>query len=87
MAELRRTLQEAEVEESLSEAMATMRVLKPARKEMGSDLGPTLSVKVEFEGSPVNALLDIGSPVSIVSLQFLLQALARQKPKAQDPTE
>ena len=67
--------------------MATMRVLQTDSKETGSDLGPTLSVEVDFEGSPVNALLDTGSPVSIVFLQFLLQALARQKPNEQDPTE
>ena len=73
MAELRRTLQEAEVEEPLSETMVTMRVLKTASRERSSDLGPTLSVDVQFEGSPVSALIDTGSPVSIVSLQFLLR--------------
>lgn len=72
MAELRRALQEAKVEESLSETMATMRVLNTASRERSSDLGPTLSVDVDFEGSPVNALIDTGSPVSIVSLRFLL---------------
>ena len=64
----------------MSEAMATTWALKTASKETGSDLGPTLSVKVECERSPINALLHTGSPVSIVPLQFLLQPLARQKP-------
>ena len=85
--ELRRALQEAEVDESLSEAVATMRVLKSAKGEDGTSLGPTLTADVEFEGSPVQALLDTGSPVTIVSMKFLLQALAKQKPKDQDPTE
>ena len=71
----------------MSETMATMWVPKTASREKSSDLGPTLSVDVQFEGSPVNALIDPGSPVSIVFLQFLLQALARQKPTEQDPTE
>ena len=48
-AELCRVLQEAELEESLAEAMATMRVLQTDSKETGPDLGPTLSVQVEFE--------------------------------------
>ena len=44
--ELRRALQEAEVDESLSEAVATMRVLKSANGEDGTSLGPTLSAEV-----------------------------------------
>ena len=84
--ELQRALQEAEVDESLPEAVATMRVLKSANGEDGTSLRPTLSAEVEFEGSPVKALLDTGSPVTIVSMKFLLQALAKQKPKDQDPT-
>ena len=58
VAELHRTLHEAEVEESLSEAETMMRVLNTTSREEGSDRGPTLSVSVEFQGSPVNALLD-----------------------------
>ena len=64
--DLRRALQEAEVDESLSEVVATMRVLKSANGDEGNRLGPTLSAWVEFEGIPVEALLDTGSPVTIV---------------------
>ena len=39
VAELRCALLEAEVEKSLAEAMATIRVLKTASEETGSDLG------------------------------------------------
>ena len=85
--ELRHALQEAEVDESLSDVVATMRVLKSVNGEEGNSLGPTLSAHVEFEGSPVKALLDTGSPVTIVSMRFLLQALVKQKPREQDPTE
>ena len=85
--DFRRALQEAEVDESLSEVVATMRVLKSANGDEGNSLGPTLSACVEFEGIPVEALLDTGSPVTIVSMQFLLEALAKQKPKEQGPTE
>ena len=87
VAELHQALHEAEVEKSLSEAVTMMRVLNTTSREEGSDCGPTLSVSVEFERSPVNALLDTGSPVSIVFLQFLLQALAKQRPRNQHPAE
>ena len=85
--DFRRALQEVEVDESLSEVVATMRVLKSANGDEGNSLGPTLSACVVFEGIPVEALLDTGSPVTIVSMRFLLEALAKQKPKEQGPTE
>ena len=87
MADLNRALQEAEVDESLCEVVATIRVLKSTNGDEGNRLGLTLSACVEFEGSPVEALLDTGSPVTIVLKRFLLQALAKQKPKEQGPTE
>ena len=35
----------------------------------------------------MKALLDTGSPVTIVSLKFLVDALARKRPTAQSPAE
>ena len=87
VAELGRALQEAEVDESLSEVVATMRVLKTGEREDESTLGPTLATEVLFEGVPVRALLDTGSPVTIVSLSFLLKALTQQQTKDQTPAE
>ncbi len=78
--DLRRALQEAEVDESLYEVVATMRVLKSANGDEGNSLGPTLLASVE-------ALLDTGSPVTIVSMRFLLEALAKQRLKDQSSTE
>lgn len=34
---------------------------------------------MEFEGSPVKALIDTGSPVITVSLKFLTMVLAKQR--------
>ena len=85
--ELRRQVQEAEMEESLEKATATMHVIQPAEKQNESQLGPTLTAEVVFEGNPVRAFLDTGSPVTIVSLDFLLQSLAKQRPDGQTPTE
>ena len=40
-----------------------------------------------MEGCPVDALLDTGSPASIVSLQFLLEALAKQRKPQESPQQ
>lgn len=46
-------------------------------------LGPSITAEVEVEGVPVQALLDTGSPVTIVSLEFLIQALLKKHPPKQ----
>ena len=51
------------------------------------ELGPVPTAEVMLEGEPVVALLDTGSPVTLVSLEFLLQVLARRKPCEQTPEE
>lgn len=48
-------------------------------------LGPSLSAKVKVEGTEINALIDTGSPVSIVSLDKFLTACAIKKCKKQLP--
>ena len=54
----------------------------------GWSLGPMPTVEVLFEGVPTRALLDTGSPVTIVLLNFVLQALAKQRElESQTPTE
>ena len=86
VAKLRRQLQEAEVEESMTEVVATMHVLHTG-EENRTFLGPTLTTEVEFEGSPVRALLDTGSPVTIVSMEFLLRTLAKRRHVGQTTEE
>ena len=83
IAELHRQLQEAELNEALTKASATMHVIRSTGTSKSAQLGPTPTANVELEGSVTKALLDTGSPVTIVSLQFLLEALARQRPKSQ----
>ena len=50
-------------------------------------LGSVLTSTVEVKGEPVEALLDTGLPVTIISLEWLLQVLARQQRKGQNPDE
>ena len=86
MAELRCQLQEAEVDVALAEAAATIHgVQSPG--ETDACLGPILMVEVECEGTPTKALVDTGSPVTIVSLKFLINALARQRAPEQSSTD
>ena len=40
-------------------------------------LGPTLTAMIEVEGEVIEALLDTGSPVTIIQLETLLQILAK----------
>ena len=60
IAELRRQLQEAQVEEMMAVVVAKMHVLQPGEQQNIVPLGPTLMAEVKFEGRPVQALLDTG---------------------------
>ena len=85
--DLRRQLQEAEVELALEKQSATMRGV--TCDEPGSEtvqLGPTVYADLELEGCRVKALVDTGSPATIVSLDFLLNSLAKGRAREQTPT-
>ena len=47
--------------------------------DVSGKLGPVLTLTVEVQGEPVEALIDTGSPVTIVSLKWLLQLLVKQR--------
>ena len=42
-------------------------------------LGPTVFVSMEVNGVNTNALVDTGSPATIISLEYILQILADQR--------
>ena len=83
--ELRRQLQVAEVEEALTAVTATLHGIRPHQGGDKAALGPTIVGEVELEGTPVQALIDTGSPVTIASLEWLFGALAKQRPTNQAP--
>ena len=64
---------------------ATMHSITAPESKEGASLGPTIYGEVEFEGMPVRALLDTGSPVTIASLDCVLQALAKLRTPEQMP--
>ena len=83
VAQLRCELLAAEREESVPKAVVTTHVLQsdPESKNSvasgGPTLGPTLRVEASVEGGSTKALIDTGSPVSLVSIDFLLHALIK----------
>lgn len=83
ISDLKHQLREAELENELTSVTATLHGIKPATTS--TKLGPTPTARVQLEGAEAEALLDTGSPVSIVSLQFLLEVLAKQRQKDRSP--
>ena len=79
--------QEVELNDALTKVTATMHGIVSEGSERNAQLGPIPTAKVKLEGSETEALLDTGSPVTIVSLQFLLEALAKQKRSDQSPDD
>ena len=73
ISDLKCQLREAELEDELTSVTATMHGIKSAT--ISTKLGSTPIAKVQLEGSEAEALLDTGSPVSIISLE----ALAKQR--------
>ena len=52
-----------------------------------TSLGPVLTSEVGVDGSTVKALLDTGSPVSIISLDYFLQTAVAKRPEDQSPAD
>ena len=88
VAKLREELRAAELEVSLVENSVTTNVLHGSQdnpeegKKMGRPIqGPIVEAEIYLEGHPTKALIDTGSPISIVSIDFLLQVLNRNRPE------
>ena len=52
-----------------------------------SRLGPSVTTKVFVNGVPTQALIDTGSPATVVSLQFVLDIFVKQKEDDKTPTQ
>ena len=64
-----------------------MYILRSQGEVNGPVLGPIVSVAVMLEGYPVKALQYTGSPVTIVSIECVLDALAKQQAPKQSAEE
>ena len=75
--QLQKELQSAELQKSLVTKTATMHVLKPKGEVQGPVLGPAVSVELLLERQMVNALVDTGSPITMASIDCLLDVIAK----------
>ena len=77
--ELRQELHIAELEEALQDVSGVLKVLQSDTTGSTVGLGPTIFTSVAVDGVPAKALIDTGSPATIVSLKFILEVLTGQK--------
>ena len=80
-------LWDAELDQALTDISTTMHTITLQESEVAAQPGPTLTSEVQFEWCLVKVLLDTGSPSTIVSLEFLLETLAKQKKPEETPQE
>ena len=66
---------ESPVEEAVSRTVAEMHGIEAGL----SPMGPILTSEVKVDGSTTKALLDTGSPVNIISLEFFLKAASARR--------
>ena len=79
--------EDPEIDDAIDQAVATLHGIKPECSSSDWRLGPTPTNQVNLEGLLTKALLDSGSPVSIVSLDFFIKACIQNRKPEQSPTE
>ena len=67
-----------DISSELDEIIATMHGITSDNVTGRVKLGPTLTAMIEVEGEVIEALLDTGSPATIIRLETLLQILAKK---------
>ena len=75
-----------EVDDAVTQVVARMHGIKAGPSDQ-SPMGPVPTSEVELEGSTTQALLDTGSPVSFISLDFFLRAASAKKTPHQSPAD
>ena len=85
--ELRQELTEAELAEAVNEVTPVTHTVSLTTRDKTSKLGPSVFVKLGVNGVLTDALIDTGSPATIVSLQFILGILANSKDDSQTVQE
>ena len=90
VANLCKELQAAELEEAMIERSTTMHVLESqgSADEIGPTLIPMIFADVLLKKKqPVKALVDTASPVTIVSIKFLLDVMEKLRTPGQSVEE
>ena len=72
---------------ALTESRTRILGISSTSENAKAHLGPIISTTVELEGTTTDVLIDTGSPATIVSLEFLIEARQKQKPTNQSLEE
>ena len=83
IAELRQELHGVELEEAIEVASGVLGVIKTDGADTRAKLGPTVFAPIAVNGVVAKALVDTGSPATLISLDFILQVFAEQRDPSQ----
>ena len=67
-----------EVNNALDSVITQMHAITSSSSTDNIQLGPVVTAEIGVEGKIIEALLDTGSPVTIIQLEALLEILAKQ---------
>ena len=79
--DLRRKLHEAELAAAVHSTSSIIKNVTLSSNPSKTNLGPVITSKVEVNGITTEALVDTGSPVTIISLDFAMIVMARERNK------
>ena len=65
---------------AVGDASGVIHGVKPMEHREGAKLGPTLRTTINVNGVATEALVDTGSPSTIITLEFLLGVLVKTRP-------
>ena len=82
-----RELRDVELAEDVDKATPAAHNVSPTPGSRECTLGPSVIVQLGVNGVLTDALVDTGSPATIVSLKFILQVLADSKDGQQTAEE
>ena len=85
--QLSKRLQELEEKLTREDQMKVLNSVAVEPGEKDSHLGPSVMAKVCVNGVPTSALIDTGSPASVVSLEFVLDVFVKGKRDHQTPAQ
>lgn len=83
--ELRRELCEVQMARAVEKASGVLSTVSATEDDGRPRLGPTVLVDVEVNNVKTPALVDTGSPATIISLDFVLKVLAEQRDRSLTP--
>ena len=75
ISELRQELHRAELKEAIEEAGGLLGVLRPVVANTKAKLGPTVFAPIAVDGVTTKALINTGSPATIIYLSFVSKSV------------